>query len=169
MPRVIFLRFSTPSLRRSGPCFLLVASSYVAHSSDFGGLLRFSCRFGCRLALSDGSFRNAIPLGALVGHVLSSLLHACGEELHRFARSAGENSCGRSSLCIREDRLCRDAEFTLDLNKKESEKLKLLIDSETKMKGKLAIGANAAVDYRSSDGKYIATHVVMVPDSGLRH
>ena len=61
-----------------------------------------------------------------------------------------------------------DAEFTLDLNKKEPEKLKFLIDSETKMEGKLAIGANAAVDYRSSDGKNIATHVVVVPDSGLR-
>ena len=36
------------------------------------------------------------------------------------------------------------------------------------MEGKLAIGANAAVDYPSSDGKNIATHVVRVPDSGLR-
>ena len=61
-----------------------------------------------------------------------------------------------------------DAEFTLDLNKKEPEKLKFLIDSETKMEGKLAIGANAPVDYRSSDGKDNATHVVVAPDSGLR-
>ena len=58
-----------------------------------------------------------------------------------------------------------DAEFTLDLNKKEPEKRKLLIDSETKME---AIGTNAAVDYRSSDGKNIATGVTVVPDSGLR-
>jgi hypothetical protein len=35
------------------------------------------------------------------------------------------------------------------------------------MEGKLAIGTNAAVGYRSSDSKNIATHVV-VPDSGLR-
>ena len=61
-----------------------------------------------------------------------------------------------------------DAEFTLDLNKKEPEELKFLIDSQAKMEGKLAIGANAAVDYRSSDGKNIATDVVLVPDSGLR-
>jgi len=58
-----------------------------------------------------------------------------------------------------------DAEFTLDLNKKEPEKRKLLIDSETKME---AIGRNAAVDYRSSDGKNIATRAIVVPDSGLR-
>ena len=54
------------------------------------------------------------------------------------------------------------------MNKKEPEKLKLLIDSEAKMEGQLAIGANAAVDYRSSDGKNIATRVIVVPDSGLR-
>ncbi|HKD72307.1 MAG TPA: hypothetical protein VKB61_09240 [Candidatus Acidoferrum sp.] len=58
-----------------------------------------------------------------------------------------------------------DAEFTLDLNKKEPEKRKLLIDSETKME---VIGTNAAVDYRSSDGKNIAARVIVVPDSGLR-
>jgi len=58
-----------------------------------------------------------------------------------------------------------DAEFTLDLNKKEPEKRKLLIDSETKME---AIGTNAAVDYRSSDGKNIAARVIVVADSGLR-
>jgi hypothetical protein len=51
------------------------------------------------------------------------------------------------------------------LNKKEPEKRKLLIDSETKME---AIGRNAAVDYRSSDGKNIATRAIVVPDSGLR-
>lgn len=39
------------------------------------------------------------------------------------------------------------------------------IDS-VRMEGKLAIGANAAVDHRSSDA--IATHVVAMADSGLR-
>ena len=41
----------------------------------------------------------------------------------------------------------------------------MLIDSETKME---VIGTNAAVDYRSSDGKNIAARVIVVPDSGLR-
>jgi hypothetical protein len=62
-----------------------------------------------------------------------------------------------------------DAEFTLDLGKdRDPDKLKFLIDSETRMEGKLAIGANATVDYRSAGGKNIATHVVVVAASGLR-
>jgi len=44
----------------------------------------------------------------------------------------------------------------------------LHVDLKTKMESQLAIGANAAVDYRSSDGKNIATRVIVVPDSGLR-
>ena len=36
------------------------------------------------------------------------------------------------------------------------------------MEGKLAIGAHAAVDRRSSDGKNIAAHMVAVADSGSR-
>jgi hypothetical protein len=36
------------------------------------------------------------------------------------------------------------------------------------MEGKLAIGADAAVDHGSSDGKNIAAHVIAVTDSGLR-
>ena len=61
-----------------------------------------------------------------------------------------------------------DAQFTLNLNENEPEKLTFLIDSEAKMEGQLAIGANATVDYRSSGGKNMATGVIVVPDSGLR-
>jgi len=62
-----------------------------------------------------------------------------------------------------------DAEFTLDLGiNQDSDKLRFLIDSETRIDGKLAIGANATVDYRSADGRNIATRVVVVPASGLR-
>jgi hypothetical protein len=62
-----------------------------------------------------------------------------------------------------------DAEFTLDLGKdREPDRLKFLIDSETRMEGKLAIGANATVDYRSADGRNIATRVVVVAASGSR-
>jgi len=62
-----------------------------------------------------------------------------------------------------------DAEFTLELGKNQSpDKLKFLIDSETKVEGKLAIGANATVDYRSADGKNIATHVTVMSAPGLR-
>lgn len=62
-----------------------------------------------------------------------------------------------------------DAEFTLDLGKNQNpDKLKFLIDSETKVEGKLAIGANATVDYRSADGKNIVTHVTVMSASGLQ-
>lgn len=62
-----------------------------------------------------------------------------------------------------------DAEFTLELGSSQNpEKLKFFIDSETKMQGKLAIGANATVDYRTADGKNIATRVVVVSVSGSR-
>jgi hypothetical protein len=62
-----------------------------------------------------------------------------------------------------------DAEFTLDLGKdRDADKLKFLIDSETRMEGKLAIGANAIVDYRSAGGNNIATRVVVGAASGSR-
>jgi len=62
-----------------------------------------------------------------------------------------------------------EAEFTLDLGKeRDSERLKFLMDSETRMEGKLAIGANATVEYRSDDGKNIATRVIVVAASGSR-
>jgi len=62
-----------------------------------------------------------------------------------------------------------DAEFTLVLGKdRDPDQLRFLIDSETRMEGKLAIGANVTVDYRSADGKNIATRVVVVAASGSR-
>lgn len=62
-----------------------------------------------------------------------------------------------------------DSEFTLDLGKNQNpDKLKFLIDSETRLEGKLAIGANVTVDYRSADGRNIATHVTVMPASGLQ-
>ena len=62
-----------------------------------------------------------------------------------------------------------DAEFTLDLGKgRDPEKLKFLIDWETRMEGKLAIGANATVDYRTVGSNNFATRVVVRSASGLR-
>ena len=135
---------------------------YVAHSSDFHGPLRFSCRFGCRLALlSNGSSRNAISLGALVA---TSFL-VCFTPVGRSTALIGaqeKTPAGEIRSVSGRIGSIGDAEF--DLNKKEPEKRKF-IDSETKME---AIGTNAAVDYRSSDGKNIAARVIVVPVSGLR-
>ncbi len=41
------------------------------------------------------------------------------------------------------------------------------MDGQTKVKGKLAVGTQAAIEYRSSAGKNIAFHVVVVPSSGM--
>ena len=61
-----------------------------------------------------------------------------------------------------------DAQFTLDWNENEPEKLTFVIDSEAKMEGQLTTGTNAVVDNRSSGGQNIATRVIVVSDSGLR-
>lgn len=61
-----------------------------------------------------------------------------------------------------------DAEFTLDLGRNQNpDKLKFLIDSETRVEGKLSIGAQATVDYRFADDKNIATHITVMPASGF--
>lgn len=62
-----------------------------------------------------------------------------------------------------------DAEFALEV--KQSQKpntLKFLVDSRTKVEGSLSIGAEAIVEYRAEDGKNIATHVSVIPESGLQ-
>jgi Domain of unknown function (DUF5666) len=63
-----------------------------------------------------------------------------------------------------------DAEFTLDVTKSQdssSNTLQFLVDGNTKVEGKLAVGAQATVEYRASEGKYIATLVVVTPSSGM--
>jgi hypothetical protein len=64
-----------------------------------------------------------------------------------------------------------DAAFTLDVAKSQdseakSNTLQFLIDGDTKVEGKLSVGAQATVEYRNDSGKYIATRVVVTPASG---
>ena len=62
-----------------------------------------------------------------------------------------------------------DASFTLDVKKsKDSQTLQFLVDNNTKVEGKLAVGAQATVEYRAEGEKYIATHVIVQPASGLQ-
>ena len=62
-----------------------------------------------------------------------------------------------------------EAEFSLDRNKNhEPRKLKFLSAPETRMEGKLALGAKAAVDRSSCDGNNMPAHVVAMAYSGLR-
>lgn len=45
--------------------------------------------------------------------------------------------------------------------------MQFLVDDKTRMEGKLAIGAQAMVEYRSDGGQNIAVHVVVTPSSGV--
>jgi hypothetical protein len=65
-----------------------------------------------------------------------------------------------------------DAEFTLEVHKSQnpdsnSNTLQFLVDANTKVEGKLTVGAQATVEYRDAEGKYIATRVVVTPASGM--
>jgi hypothetical protein len=60
-----------------------------------------------------------------------------------------------------------DASFTLEVKKsKDSQTVQFEVDENTKVEGKLAVGALAVVEYRSDGGKNIATHVVVHAPAG---
>jgi hypothetical protein len=62
-----------------------------------------------------------------------------------------------------------DAEFALEISQNQREsKLEFLVDGNTKVEGKLTVGAQATVEYRSEAGKNIATHVSVMPASGMQ-
>jgi len=61
-----------------------------------------------------------------------------------------------------------DAAFSLEVAKgKETSTVQFLVDEQTKVDGKLTVGAQATVEYRSNGGKNIAVHVVLTPSSGM--
>lgn len=61
------------------------------------------------------------------------------------------------------------SQFTLSLNRNQNpNKLEFVIDSNTKIEGKLTIGAHASVDYRAEGQQLIATHIVVLPASGIQ-
>ncbi|MGB7845856.1 MAG: hypothetical protein WBL63_09600 [Candidatus Acidiferrum sp.] len=62
-----------------------------------------------------------------------------------------------------------DAEFALEVKEGQKQNaLKFLVDGNTKVEGKLSIGAQATVEYRSEDGRNIATRVSVMPASGIQ-
>lgn len=61
------------------------------------------------------------------------------------------------------------SQFTLSLSRNQNpNKLEFVIDSNTKIEGKLAIGSHATVDYRAEGQQLVATHVVVLPASGIQ-
>jgi hypothetical protein len=60
-----------------------------------------------------------------------------------------------------------DASFSVDVVKNQDlNTVQFLIDGNTKVDGKLAVGAQATVEYRSDDGKNVAIHVVVQKTAG---
>jgi hypothetical protein len=62
-----------------------------------------------------------------------------------------------------------DAEFTMEIRQNQQTlKVRFLVDSNTKVEGKLAIGSQATVDYRAEGSNNIAAHVSIIPASGMQ-
>jgi hypothetical protein len=62
-----------------------------------------------------------------------------------------------------------DAAFAIHItkDKQSPQTVEFLVDDKTKVEGKLTIGAQALVEYRSDSGRNIAVHVVVTPASGI--
>lgn len=61
-----------------------------------------------------------------------------------------------------------DAAFSLEIaNGQDRKTIEFLVDDDTKVEGKLQVGSQATVEYRSADGKNIAVHVVVKPASAF--
>jgi len=61
-----------------------------------------------------------------------------------------------------------DAQFTLEVSQdKDVNTVQFQVDGKTEVEGKLAVGAQATVDYRSDSGKNIAVRVIVTPASGM--
>ena len=60
-----------------------------------------------------------------------------------------------------------DAEFSVEIGKtKNADPVRFLIDENTKVEGRLSIGARAAVEYHTEGTSNIAVHVVVTPATG---
>jgi hypothetical protein len=61
-----------------------------------------------------------------------------------------------------------DAAFSLEITKDQDKKtVKFVVDEETKVEGKLAVGSQATVEYSSENGINLAVRVVVTPASGV--
>jgi hypothetical protein len=49
-----------------------------------------------------------------------------------------------------------------------SKNLEFVIESNTMMDGKLAVGSRISVEYRAEGQQFVATHVVVLPASGIQ-
>ena len=62
-----------------------------------------------------------------------------------------------------------DAAFSLEVtNGQERKTFEFLVDDDTNVEGKLKVGSQATVEYRSADGRNIAVHVVVTPAAAFQ-
>jgi hypothetical protein len=60
-----------------------------------------------------------------------------------------------------------DAEFSVEIGKtKNADPVRFLIDENTKVEGRLSVGARARVEYHTEGTSNIAVHVVVMPSTG---
>lgn len=61
-----------------------------------------------------------------------------------------------------------DAMFSMSVagENQKAQTVQFFVDGKTRMEGKLSVGAQAMVEYRSENGQNIAVHVVVTPSSG---
>lgn len=61
-----------------------------------------------------------------------------------------------------------DAQFSLDVSRdKDLNTVQFLVDDQTRVEGKLTVGAQATVEYHTDSGKNIAVRVVVTKTSAL--
>ena len=62
-----------------------------------------------------------------------------------------------------------DAAFSLEITRGQEQKtMEFLVDGDTKVEGRLQVGSQATVEYRSTEGKNIAVRIVVAPASSFR-
>ncbi len=62
-----------------------------------------------------------------------------------------------------------DSQFTFSLTGNQNfNNLEFVIDPNTRIEGKLAVGSQATVDYRGEGRQLVATHVAVLPASGIQ-
>ncbi|HYL64789.1 MAG TPA: hypothetical protein VE077_19410 [Candidatus Methylomirabilis sp.] len=112
-------------------------------------------------------FRTILSLAALLlgcsnAAVWSQPLPAQPDGSHEIPTIENQSISGKISSV-------GDASFAIDVMKENQERqtMQFLVDGNTKVEGKLTVGAQAMVEYRADGEKNIAVHVVVRPSSGV--
>jgi hypothetical protein len=91
------------------------------------------------------------------------------QPLHRIGGAARTDRLPENQSVSGQIASVGDAAFAIHItkDKQSPQTVEFLVDDKTKVEGKLTIGAQALVEYRSDSGRNIAVHVVVTPASGI--